>query len=63
MLVNNSGPIAMHEPYKSDDISCKNTFSIKKMWPSKLESYLEMNALADWQQQNLISKYSQVLAY
>ena len=22
--------IAMHEPYKSNDMSCKNTFSIKK---------------------------------
>ena len=24
----NSGPVAMHEPYKSDDISSKNTFGI-----------------------------------
>ena len=30
----------MHKPYKSDDISCKNTFGIKKVWPSKVESYL-----------------------
>ena len=30
-----SGPIAMHEPYRSDDISCKNTFSVKKL---KVES-------------------------
>ena len=30
MWVNNSGPIAMHEPYKSDDISCKITFGVKK---------------------------------
>ena len=30
MWVNNSGPIAMHEPYKSDDISCKNSFGIEK---------------------------------
>ena len=28
MLANNSGLIAMHEPHKSDDISCKNTFSV-----------------------------------
>ena len=25
MWVNNSEPIAMHEPYKSDDISCKTS--------------------------------------
>ena len=29
MLVNNSGPIV---------------FSVKKVWPSKVESYLEVNA-------------------
>ena len=29
----------MHEPYKSNDISCKNTFDVKKVWPSKVESY------------------------
>ena len=23
-----SGPIAMYEPYKNDDISCKNTFGV-----------------------------------
>ena len=34
----------MHKPYKSDDISCKNTFSVKKAQPSKVELYLEMNA-------------------
>ena len=24
-------------------ISCKNTFGAKKVWPSKVESYLEVN--------------------
>ena len=33
----------MYEPYKSDDISCKNTFGVKKVWPSKVESYLVVN--------------------
>ena len=37
-----------NEPYKSDDISCKNTFSVKKVWPSKVESYLEVNVGTDW---------------
>ena len=26
--IHNSEPIAMHEPYKSDDISCENTFGV-----------------------------------
>ena len=26
---NNSGRMAMYEPYKSDDISCNNTFGVK----------------------------------
>ena len=39
----NSGPIAMHEPYKSNDISYKNTFGIKKVQPNIVESYLEVN--------------------
>ena len=30
MWVNNSGPIAMHEFYKSNDFSCKSTFGVKK---------------------------------
>ena len=34
----------MHDPYKSDDILCKNTFGVKKVWPSKVEPYLEVNA-------------------
>ena len=34
----------MHEPYKSDDISCNNIFGVKKVQPGKVESYLEMNA-------------------
>ena len=29
MWVNNSEPIAMHEPYKND-ITCKNTFGVNK---------------------------------
>ena len=29
-LVNNSGSIARHEPYKNDDISCIYTFSVKR---------------------------------
>ena len=37
----------MHEPYKSDDISYKNTFSIKMVQPSKAESYPELNARTD----------------
>ena len=41
---NDSGPIAMHEPYKSNDILCKNTFGVKKVQPSKVELYLEVNA-------------------
>ena len=44
-------------------MSCKNTFSVKKAWPSKVESYLEVNASADWQQQDLISECSQGLTY
>ena len=31
----------MHDVYKSDDISCKNTFSVKMVRPSKVESHLE----------------------
>ena len=34
----------MYKSYKSDDILCKNTFGIKKVWPSKVKSYLEVNA-------------------
>ena len=36
MWVNNSGPIAMHESYKNDESSCKNTFGVKKVQPSKV---------------------------
>ena len=62
MWVNNSGSKAMHEPYKSIDISWRNTFIVKKVQPSKVESYLELNAWTDWQQ-DLISEYGQGLAY
>ena len=48
MWVNNSGDIAMHEPYKSDDMSCKYTFGVRKVLSSKVESYLEVNAWTDW---------------
>ena len=30
MWASNSGPIAMHKPCKSDDISYKNTFGVRK---------------------------------
>ena len=43
--------------------SCKNTFGIKKVQPSKVESYLEGNAWTDWQQEDMISEYSQGLEY
>ena len=49
----------MHEPYKSDDISCKNTFGVKKVQPSKVELYLEVSAWTDQWEQNLISEYGQ----
>ena len=48
LSANNSVPIAIHEPYKSDDISRKNTFNVKKVQPSKVELHLEVNALTDW---------------
>ena len=31
MWVKNSGPIAMHESYKSNVISYKNTFGVKRV--------------------------------
>ena len=43
--------------------NCKNTFSVKKVGPSKvLESYLKVNAWTDWWQ-DLISEYCQGLVY
>ena len=36
VLVNKSGPIAMHKTYKSNDILCDNTLGVKKVWPSKV---------------------------
>ena len=50
MWVNNSGPIAMHEPHKSDDISWKTPLVYEKVSSSKVESYLKGNAWADWWQ-------------
>ena len=47
----------------SINYSCKNTFGIKKVPPSKVESYLEVNTWADWRQQDLISDCGQGLAY
>ena len=45
-------------------IPCKDTFGIKKYHhASKVESYLEVNAWTDWQQEDLISKCGQDLAY
>ena len=35
----------------------------KKVRPSKVESYLELNIQADWRQQDLISECGQGLAY
>ena len=32
------------QPYRSDGVLWKNTFSVKKVWPSKVQSYLEVNA-------------------
>ena len=40
----------MYETYERYDISYKNTLDIKKIWLSKVESYLEVNAWIDWQQ-------------
>ena len=36
--------IENYPPFIYTYISCKNTFSVKKAWPSKAESYLEVNA-------------------
>ena len=55
--------VCMHEPCKSDDISCKNAFSVKETRPSKVESYLEVNTLTDCWQRDLIVIYDQDLAY
>ena len=41
------------------NISCKTTVNVKKVRPSKVESYLEVNACTNWWQQDLISEYSQ----
>ena len=61
--VKNSGPIVMHEPYKNNDISCKNPFGVKKVHPGKIEPYLEVNAWTDWQLQDLISVLPRGLAH
>ena len=54
----------MHKPYKSDNISCKNTFGVKNRdQVAKVESYLKVSAWTDWQQQDLISECGQCLAY
>ena len=44
-------------------ISCNNTSSVKKVWPSEVKSYLKGNAWRDWQQRDLISECGQGLAY
>ena len=43
MWVKNTELIAMHKPYKSNNISRIHTFSVKVQL-SKVESYLEVNA-------------------
>ena len=43
--------------------SCKNTFDVQKTWPSKVKSYLKINARRDQQQQDMISECGQGLAY
>ena len=43
------------------NILCKNTFGVKKVHPSKVELYLEMNTHTEWCQQDLISEYGQGL--
>ena len=35
--------IAVRHAIQYSHISCKNTFGVKKVWPSKVESYLEVN--------------------
>ena len=35
----------MHEPYKSNNISCKNTSGVKKVCPSKVDGSEGMNRL------------------
>ena len=59
MWVKSFGPIAMHESYKSNDISCKNTFIVKKCASGQVESYLEVNAWTDCRQRDLITEYGQ----
>ena len=45
-------------------ISHENTFGVKMVRASKVESYLEVNTCKDWRQQDLISEYAQgALAY
>ena len=34
-------------------------FAVKKVRPSKVESYLEVNVWTGWRQQDLISEYGQ----
>ena len=45
------------------NISCKDTFSVKKTWPSKVESYLEVNAQIHQQQEDPITECGQGLVY
>ena len=46
-----------------DKYLMQNTFSVKKEQSSKVESYLEVNAWTDWWWQDLISEWTQGLAY
>ena len=47
--------------YKLSHVA-NNTFGVKKVRPSKVESYLEVSAWTDLWQQDLISEYSLGLA-
>ena len=41
----------------------QKTFGVKKVWPSKAESYMEMNVCTDFWEQDLILEYGQGLAH
>lgn len=47
---------------KLSDSSCKHTLGVQEAWINKVESCLEVSALRDWQQLDLVSEYGQGLA-
>ena len=51
------------KPYKSDDISCKTTFGIKKKQPIKRRLIPGSKFMKRSAKQDLITEYSQGLAY